>query len=102
MLTTNEAFRKFKSKLELNQREQDNASSREKEVREYLDTKFLYQPVHDFTIAFQRPALSCQFHARITTTSWKYSYSGLCRGLDTLLLFCCRHKAQAWMTDGEL
>ena len=40
MLTTNEAFRKFKSKLELNQREQDNARSREKEVREYLDTKF--------------------------------------------------------------
>lgn len=40
MLTTNEAFRKFKSKLELNQREQDNASSRQKEVREYLDTKF--------------------------------------------------------------
>lgn len=40
MLTTNEAFRKFKSKLELNQREQDNASAREKEVREYLDTKF--------------------------------------------------------------
>ena len=40
MLSTNEAFRKFKSKLELNQREQDNASSREKEVREYLDTKF--------------------------------------------------------------
>lgn len=40
MLTTNEAFRKFKSKLELNQREQDNASSREKEVRNYLDTKF--------------------------------------------------------------
>jgi hypothetical protein len=40
MLTTNEAFRKFKSKLELNQREQDNASAREKEVRAYLDTKF--------------------------------------------------------------
>jgi predicted nucleotidyltransferase len=40
MLTTNEAFRKFKSKLELNQREQDNASSREKEVRGHLDTKF--------------------------------------------------------------
>jgi hypothetical protein len=40
MLTTNEAFRKFKSKLELNQREQDNARSREQEVREYLDTKF--------------------------------------------------------------
>lgn len=40
MLTTNEAFRKFKSKLELNQREQENASSREKEVRQYLDTRF--------------------------------------------------------------
>ncbi len=40
MLTTNEAFRKFKSKLELNQREEDNARSRETEVREYLDTKF--------------------------------------------------------------
>ena len=33
MLTTNEAFRKFKSKLELNQREEDNARSREQEVR---------------------------------------------------------------------
>jgi predicted nucleotidyltransferase len=40
MLTTNEAFRKFKSKLELNQREEDNARFRETEVREYLDTKF--------------------------------------------------------------
>jgi predicted nucleotidyltransferase len=40
MLTTNEAFRKFKSKLELNQREEDNARSREQEVRKYLDTKF--------------------------------------------------------------
>lgn len=40
MLTTNEAFRKFKSKLELNQREEDNARSREQEVREYLDKKF--------------------------------------------------------------
>ncbi|MGB6053967.1 MAG: CBASS oligonucleotide cyclase [Burkholderiaceae bacterium] len=40
MLTTNEAFKKFKRRLELNQREQDNASARQKEVREYLDTKF--------------------------------------------------------------
>jgi predicted nucleotidyltransferase len=46
MLTTNEAFRKFKSKLELNQREEDNARSREHEVREYLDTKFSI--VNDF------------------------------------------------------
>ena len=40
MLTIEEAFRKFKSRLELNDREQQNASARQKEVREYLDTKF--------------------------------------------------------------
>jgi predicted nucleotidyltransferase len=40
MLTLDEAFRKFKSRLELNDREQKNASARQTEVREYLDTKF--------------------------------------------------------------
>lgn len=40
MLTTDEAFRKFKSRLELNEREQQNASNRQNEVRDYLDTKF--------------------------------------------------------------
>lgn len=40
MLTTDEAFRKFKSRLELNDREQENASKRQNEVRDYLDTKF--------------------------------------------------------------
>jgi predicted nucleotidyltransferase len=40
MLTVDEAFRKFKSRLELNDREQKNASDRQQEVREYLDTKF--------------------------------------------------------------
>ena len=40
MLTIEEAFRKFKSRMELNDREQQNASARQKEVREYLDTKF--------------------------------------------------------------
>ncbi len=40
MLTVDEAFRKFKSRLELNDKEQANASARQKEVREYLDTKF--------------------------------------------------------------
>lgn len=39
-LTIDEAFRKFKSRLELNDKEQANASCRQKEVREYLDTKF--------------------------------------------------------------
>ena len=40
MLTVNEAFRKFKSRLELNQKEQRNASSRHTEVREFLNSKF--------------------------------------------------------------
>lgn len=40
MLTIDDGFRKFKSRLELNDREQQNASGRQKEVREYLDTKF--------------------------------------------------------------
>lgn len=40
MLTLDEVFRKFKSRLELNDREQKNASARQTEVREYLDTKF--------------------------------------------------------------
>lgn len=40
MITLDEAFRKFKSRLELNDREQKNASQRQTEVREYLDTKF--------------------------------------------------------------
>lgn len=40
MITVEEAFRKFKNRLNLNDKEQKNASSRQKEVREYLDTKF--------------------------------------------------------------
>jgi predicted nucleotidyltransferase len=40
MITLDEAFRKFKSRLELNDREQKNASQRHTEVREYLQTKF--------------------------------------------------------------
>ena len=40
MLTVDEAFRKFKSRLELNQKEQNNASARQNEVRDYIVTKF--------------------------------------------------------------
>ena len=40
MLTVNQAFRKFRSRLELNEREQKNASARHTEVRDFLDTKF--------------------------------------------------------------
>ncbi|MCA2970050.1 MAG: nucleotidyltransferase [Acidobacteriaceae bacterium] len=40
MLTIDEAFRKFKSRLELNDKEQKNATDRHTEVREYIRTKF--------------------------------------------------------------
>lgn len=40
MLTLDQAFRKFKSRLELNDREQANATQRHTEVRDYLVTKF--------------------------------------------------------------
>jgi hypothetical protein len=39
-LTIDEAFRKFKSRLELNEREQSNAAARHKEVRDYLAGRF--------------------------------------------------------------
>ena len=40
MLTIDEAFRKFKSNLELTAREQEDASRRQQEIREYLSTRF--------------------------------------------------------------
>ena len=40
MLTIEEAFRKFKSKLELNEREKQNASKRHTEVREHIRERF--------------------------------------------------------------
>lgn len=40
MLTIDEAFRKFKSRLELNDREQKNASARHNELRDHLRTCF--------------------------------------------------------------
>ncbi len=40
MLSIDEAFRKFKGRLELNEKETTNASNRQQEVRSYLDTKF--------------------------------------------------------------
>jgi hypothetical protein len=40
MISLDEAFRKFKHRLELNEQEQKNASARHTEVREYLATKF--------------------------------------------------------------
>lgn len=40
MLTIDEAFRKFKHRLELNSKEQNNATERHTEVRGYIRTKF--------------------------------------------------------------
>lgn len=40
MLTIDDAFRKFKSRLELNDREQENATKRHTEVREHIRSKF--------------------------------------------------------------
>lgn len=40
MLTIDEAFKKFRSRLELNEREQTNASARHTEVRDHMKTKF--------------------------------------------------------------
>jgi hypothetical protein len=40
MLTITEAFRKFKSRLELNDKEQSDASRRQKEIRAHMDKSF--------------------------------------------------------------
>jgi hypothetical protein len=40
MLTIEDAFRKFKSRLELNEKEQNNASSRHQEIREHMRSRF--------------------------------------------------------------
>ncbi|MDD5762101.1 MAG: CBASS oligonucleotide cyclase [bacterium] len=40
MLTIEEAFRKFKSRLELNEKEQKNAASRHQEIRDHMRQKF--------------------------------------------------------------
>jgi len=40
MLTVTEAFRKFRSRLELTQKEQDDASRRQQEVREVMNREF--------------------------------------------------------------
>lgn len=40
MLTIDAAFRKFKSRLELNEKEQENATARHTEVREFIRSKF--------------------------------------------------------------
>jgi hypothetical protein len=40
MLTIDDAFRKFKSRLELNDKEQKNASSRHQEIRDHMRSRF--------------------------------------------------------------
>jgi hypothetical protein len=43
MITVTEAFRKFRSRLELTQREQDDASQRQKEIRALLAENFMHE-----------------------------------------------------------
>ena len=40
MITVAEAFKKFRGRLELTKQEQDDASRRQNEIRDYLKTKF--------------------------------------------------------------
>lgn len=46
MLNTEEAFAKFRSRLELNDKEQNDASRRQQEIREHMDEEFHVE--HDF------------------------------------------------------
>lgn len=46
MLTIDEAFRKLKSNLELTDKEQEDASRRQREIRDHMDTEFDIE--HDF------------------------------------------------------
>lgn len=46
MLTTAEAFTKFRTRLELNDKEQDDASRRQREIRAHMDEEFDIE--HDF------------------------------------------------------
>ena len=40
MISLPDAFKKFKSRMELNEKERQNASKRQNEVREHLDAAF--------------------------------------------------------------
>src|SRR5215472_12283138 len=43
MISVDEAFKKFRTRLELTGREQDDASRRQNEIRDYLKTKFVIE-----------------------------------------------------------
>lgn len=53
MLSIDDAFKKFKSRLELNEKEQSNASQRHNEVRDFLVTKFEIES-HFLTGSYRR------------------------------------------------
>ncbi len=54
MITVEEAFQKFKSRLELNDKEQKNASDRHYEVRDYMVTKFAIEGQGFLTGSYKR------------------------------------------------
>ncbi len=79
MLTIDDAFRKFKHRLELNEREQKNATERHTEVREYIRTKFAIErdfltgsykrytktkPLKDIDIFFEMKASERHYRAK--------------------------------------
>ena len=79
MLTIDEAFRKFKRRLELNEREQKNATERHTEVRGYVRTKFAIErdfltgsykrhtktkPLKDIDIFFEMKASERHYRAK--------------------------------------
>jgi predicted nucleotidyltransferase len=79
MLSIDEAFRKFKSRLELNDREQKNATARHTEVREHIRAKFAIdrdfltgsyarytktKPLKDIDIFFEMKASERHYRAK--------------------------------------
>jgi len=79
MLTIDEAFRKFKSRLELKPKEQKNATDRHTEVREYIRSKFVIdrdfltgsykrdtktKPLKDIDIFFVMKASEKHYHSK--------------------------------------
>jgi len=92
MLTVDEAFRKFKSRLELNDREQKNASQRQTEVRDYLITKFAIdrsfltgsyrrhtktKPLKDIDIFFELASLERHYRSKAPSVAIDAFYSAL-------------------------
>jgi hypothetical protein len=93
VLTIDEAFRKFKSRLELNDKEQANATKRHTEVREYMRSKFdisrdfltgsyarytKTKPLKDIDIFFVLGAKESHYHSKAPSIVLDEIYDALC------------------------